>query len=593
MDTAKDPAPHVILRSGGDPDRLLGCNWVANDRLACRVGGYQEYNGEIYGFSSMIAVNDDGSNIRSLSKKRGENALYWDFRGGGIIDYAGGADGTVLMMRSYVPEAKIGSLVEKRDAGMGVDQINTRTLATKQVEPPRPDAVEYIADGLGTVRIVGKARLTATGYENGIINYLYRPKQSRDWVPLGEFDGLNDKGFNPYAVDPDQDLVYGFAKVNGRQALVTISLANQGIGQKVILSRSDVDVDGLIRIGKRRRVVGASFATDRRQSVYFDTELKKLAASLGKALPNQPLIEFVDSSQDESKLLIWAGGDTNPGTYYLFDKIAKKLQPIIPARPQLAGVKLAEVKPVTYPAGDGTQIPGYLTLPPGGPAKNLPAIVMPHGGPSARDEWGFDWLAQYYASRGFAVLQPNFRGSSGYGDSWYQENGFKSWRIAIGDVDDAGRWLKTSGIADPGKLFIVGWSYGGYAALQSAVLEPGLFKAVVAIAPVTDLESAKSEWRNWSNRRIQEQFLGAGAHIKEGSPAQNVDKISVPVLMFHGDLDRNVRISQSRLMEKKLREAGKAVELVEYPKLDHSLVDSGVRAAMLKKSADFLLANGR
>ena len=147
-----------------------------------------------------------------------------------------------------------------------------------------------------------------------------------------------------------------------------------------------------------------------------------------------------------------------------------------------------------------------------------------------------------------------------------------------------------TGVADPGKLFIVGWSYGGYAALQSAVLEPGLFKAVVAIAPVTDFEMRKAEWRDWDNRRLIEAQMGTGPHIKEGSPAQNASKISVPVLMFHGELDRNVRITQSRLMAKRLREAGRQVELVEYPKLEHSLIDSAVRAAVLKKSADFLLA---
>lgn len=590
FDSTREAAPHVVLKSSGDPEVLTGCDWVANDRLACQTGGYQEYGSEIFGFSNVIAVNDDGSNLRMLSKKQGQNALYADFRGGGIIDFVPDADGTVLMMRAYVPEAKIGSLVQQRLEGMGVDQIDTRTLAIKRIENPLPDAVEYISDGLGTVRIVGISRKSAIGYSKGVISYRYRPSGKGGWETLGDLDFVNGTGFNPYAVDPQKNLAYGFAKVGGRQALVSVSLADATLAQTVVLARPDVDVDGLIRIGKRQRVVGASFVTERRQAVYFDPDLKRLAASLGKALPNQPLVEFVDSSLDESKLLIWAGGDTSPGTYYLFDRTAKKLQPIMPARPELAGVKLAEVQPVNYPAGDGTMIPGYLTLPPGSTGKNLPTIVMPHGGPSARDEWGFNWLPQYYANRGFAVLQPNYRGSSGYGDGWYQENGFKSWRTAIGDVDDAGRWLVKTGVADAGKLFIVGWSYGGYAALQSAVLDPGLFKAVVAIAPVADLEMAKAEWRNFDNQRVQQQFIGSGPHIVEGSPAQNAARISVPVLMFHGVLDRNVRISQSRFMARKLREAGKSVELVEYPKLEHSLVDSAVRAQLLKKSADFLLA---
>ena len=200
-------------------------------------------------------------------------------------------------------------------------------------------------------------------------------------------------------------------------------------------------------------------------------------------------------------------------------------------------------------------------------------------GPSARDEWGFDWLAQYFANRGYAVLQPNFRGSAGYGADWFQVNGFQSWRTAIGDVNDAGRWLVSEGIADPERLAIVGWSYGGYAALQSGVVDPALFRAVVAIAPVTDLQEARDEWRLFTNAANVRDFFGAGPHIAEGSPARHAAQIRAPVLLFHGDLDRNVGIRQSRLMRDRLRDAGRPVELVEFPGLDHQLEDSAARVA--------------
>jgi dipeptidyl aminopeptidase/acylaminoacyl peptidase len=258
------------------------------------------------------------------------------------------------------------------------------------------------------------------------------------------------------------------------------------------------------------------------------------------------------------------------------------------ARPELEHAKLAPMTSVAYKAADGASVPAYLTLPPGGAKTGLPAIVMPHGGPSARDEWGFDWLAQYFAARGYAVLQPNFRGSSGYGDAWFQQNGFKSWRAAIGDVNDAGRWLVAQGIANPQKMAVVGWSYGGYAALQSAVVDPGLYKAVVAIAPVTDLNLLKEEARNWSNFSLVNEYIGSGPHVREGSPAQNASRVSVPVLMFHGDQDRNVEITQSRVMADKLRSAGKKVELVTYPKRDHYLEDNRIRVDMLRKSDAFL-----
>ena len=231
--------------------------------------------------------------------------------------------------------------------------------------------------------------------------------------------------------------------------------------------------------------------------------------------------------------------------------------------------------------------PGYLTLPPDGAQRGLPAIVMPHGGPSARDEWGFDWLAQYFANRGYAVLQPNFRGSAGYGSQWFQTNGFQSWRTAIGDVNDAGRWLVREGIADPAKLAIVGWSYGGYAALQSAVIDQSLFRAAVAIAPVTDLQLARDEWRGSASANTRD-FFGTGPHIAEGSPARHAEAIRVPVLLMHGTLDLNVPIRQSRIMRDRLRSAGRQVELVEYPGLDHQLMDSATRAQVLRRSDAFL-----
>ena len=239
--------------------------------------------------------------------------------------------------------------------------------------------------------------------------------------------------------------------------------------------------------------------------------------------------------------------------------------------------------------GPGRQPESQITLPPGvDTPKDLPAIVMPHGGPSARDYWGFNWLAQFYASRGYVVLQPNFRGSTGYGDEFFKQNGFRSWPTAIGDVLDAGRWLVAQGIASPDKMAVVGWSYGGYAALQSAVVDPGLFKAVIAVAPVTDLVELKEQRRQWSDFVIVNREIGDGPHVREGSPALNAAKIKVPVLLFHGEMDRNVLIRQSREMADRLAAAGVPHELVTWPDLDHDLEDSAARAEMLRKSDAFL-----
>ena len=210
-------------------------------------------------------------------------------------------------------------------------------------------------------------------------------------------------------------------------------------------------------------------------------------------------------------------------------------------------------------------------------------MVLPHGGPSSRDEWSFDWLAQFLAARGYAVIQPNYRGSAGFGDLWLAKNGFKGWRTSIGDVSAAARYLVKEGIAAPDRLAIMGWSYGGYAALQSAATEPSLYKAVVAIAPVTDLDMLKNDYSGFTNRRIVEEFVGSGAHVAEGSPLRHAAAIKAPVLLVHGDLDVNVGVAQSQKMDAALRAAGKSSELLLFKGLDHQLEDSEARALMLAR----------
>ena len=155
-------------------------------------------------------------------------------------------------------------------------------------------------------------------------------------------------------------------------------------------------------MGRKKQIVGVTFATEKRESSYFDPALRKLGASLSKALPRADLVNFVGMSADGQKLVIWVGSDTNPGQFYYFDKTTNRVSPLFASRPELDNYTLAPVKPVSVKASDGTLIPGYLTVPVGSSGKGLPAIVMPHGGPSARDEWGFDWLAQYFAHQGFA-----------------------------------------------------------------------------------------------------------------------------------------------------------------------------------------------
>lgn len=574
-----------VLTANGEPLNLTSCGWSALDRVVCRIYGLTHIEGTLAPVTRTIAVDVDGGNALTLGQSDSMRQLYMRQFDGGVIDWGDGVAGKVLMEQTNVPEFSTGTRLARSAEGLSVAQVDTRTGKARTVEKAFEDAIDYLPDGRGAIRMMTTTK-TIDGQLTGNDTHLYRTAGDREWKTLGT-NNSQDDGMIPLAVDPISNVAYVLRKLDGRFALYRIAL-DGSMKSELAFASPEADVEDVVRMGRSGRVIGVTWTTDREQVEYFDADYKKVAATLARALPKLPLIRFISASADEQVLLVWAGSDVDPGHLYRFDRTKKSLEEVTSSRPALDGRKLSAVRAITYPAADGTPIPGYLTLPPGlTEAKGLPAIVMPHGGPAARDAWGFDWLAQFFAQQGFAVLQPNFRGSWGYGERWFVENGFKSWKTAIGDVCDAGRWLVAQG-ADGSKLAILGWSYGGYAALQANVLAPDLFKAVVAVAPVTDMAMAKQDAQGFAKRELVEAYIGNGPHITEGSPARNAEAFKAPVLMFHGDQDINVGVEQSQRMDERLRDAGKRSELVVYPKLDHSLRDSTVRADLLRKSEAFL-----
>lgn len=578
--------PKIVVTSDSKPWSLRWCGWASNTRLACKLSAIVDDGVLLVPFTRMIAVNIDGSALKALGKQTSSRSLGTNYFDGDVVGWPSADNGEILMSRSYLPENSTGTHIASTAKGLGVDRVDTLTLKSVNEERPRNGAVNYIADNNGNVRILVTEEKQADGTLQGVTHYFYRRPGERNWLPFSRVSEA-EPGLQPVAVDDKQNVAYAFGKQGGRQALFKVRLDGSLTGE-LVLANERVDIDGLITLGRSNRVIGAEFVDEKRVAEIFDPEYKTLGAKLAKALPRLPLVRFLGASRNESRLLLYAGSDSDPGRYYVFDKTARTLDEIALARPQLEGTALSSVKPITYPAADGTNIPAYLTLPPGSTGKGLPGLVLPHGGPSYRDEWGFDWLAQYFASQGFAVLQPNFRGSAGYGDDWYVKNGFKSWRTAVGDVNDAGRWLVSQGIVDKSKLAIFGWSYGGYAALQSGVLDPDLFKAIVAVAPVTDLAMLVQQAQYYVNSTLVAKFVGTGEHVVSGSPRKQAAMLKAPVLMFSGDMDMNVNVQQSKAMDASLRDAGKSSQLVIYPGLDHQLNDSTARADMLKKSIDFL-----
>lgn len=583
-DLASGGAPRIVMQSSGAPERLRWCRFAGNTRLVCNVVMVVERNGTLAPMTRLLTVGIDGSGVATLGQRESTYDARLRQFDGNILDWLPGEDGVVLMAREYLPEdTHLRSMIQRSEDGLGIDRIDLRTMQSERVERADDRADFFISDGRGEVRVKGH-HATSGSQLTGQWTLHYRLPGSREWLPLSTWNSRQE-GMWALDVDPESNSAYVLKKLDGRLALYRVKL-DGSLASELVYSHPRVDVDGVVRAGRGSGVIGVTFAEEKRQVVYFDPDYRALASSLGEAIPQLPMIDFVATGA--GKLLIHAGSDADPGRYYLYDRAKRSLNEILLTRPELQDVPLASVHPVSYPARDGTAVPAYLTLPPGrDSARGLPGIVLPHGGPSARDEWGFDWLAQFLAHQGYAVLQPNYRGSSGFGDEWQQENGFRGWRTSIGDITDAGRWMLGQGVA-PDRLAIAGWSYGGYAALQSGSVEPDLFKAIVAIAPVTDLDLLKRDAIGYTNRKLVAGEIGRGEHVGEGSPARNAARIEAPVLMFHGTRDLNVSVQHSRRMDRELRAAGKSSELVVYQGLEHSLEDSSARTQMLERIDAFL-----
>jgi dipeptidyl aminopeptidase/acylaminoacyl peptidase len=576
------------VSSPGNPEALKWCQFGTDTQLVCKYGGNLYVDGVLMPFSRLVTVGTDGKGLKLLGQEKSfyDNGLrQFD---GDILDWLTSGTGAVLMAREYVPEiGKTGTKMIRRTKGLGVDRIDLQSLKSSTVESPDRLTSDYMTDGRGNVRLRIRSEAEGDGTLTGISSFAYRLSGSNDWKPLGQYDSRNDSGILPLAIEADSNSLFFLQKLNGRNALYRMAL--DGSAATTLVSKNDaVDIDGVKRFGRGQKVIAYTYTEDRTHAVYFDPEFDGLAKSLGRALPASPLITFTGASADGNSLLVYAGSDTNAGTYYFLDRKTREMSDLADVRPLLRGKTLSPVKAVTYKSRDGASIPAYITLPAGSTGKNMPAVVLPHGGPSSRDEWGFDWLAQFLAARGYVVIQPNYRGSAGYGDDFQNGNAFRNWQTAMSDIADSARYLVDSGIASKDRLAIFGWSYGGYAALQTAEIEPTLFKAVVAIAPVTDLELIKRRAEDFTNSELVKEEIGSGDNVRAGSPLRNATAIKAPVLLVHGDLDVNVGIEHSQKMASALTAAGKQVEFLSYKGLDHQLDDSKVRTEMLTKAGELL-----
>ena len=362
---------------------------------------------------------------------------------------------------------------------------------------------------------------------------------------------------------------------------------------ELIFEHDEVDVSGLLRSINRKVLTGVSYYTDKRQLHFLDEWRENLQKKLESKLTNVE-VAISDMSKDETKAIVVAFSDISRGTYYYYDIENDDLTLLADLNPWLNPDHMSNMKPISYTSRDGLKINGYLTIPKGSNGKNLPVVVNPHGGPWARDRWGFNPEIQYLANNGYAVFQMNFRGSTGYGrDFW--EKSFKQWgKTMQDDITDGVEWLINEGIADPERIAIYGASYGGYATLAGLTFTPDLYACGVDYVGVSSLftfmESMPPYWELY--REMMYEMVGHPENDKEllasSSPLLHVDKIKVPLFIAQGANDPRVKKSESDQIVNALKEKGIDVPYMVKDDEGHGFYNEKNRFDFYKAMSEFL-----
>ncbi|MBP7651218.1 MAG: S9 family peptidase, partial [Phenylobacterium sp.] len=413
------------------------------------------------------------------------------------------------------------------------------------------------------------------------------------WYPvLQEKAPLDPPWFAGLGPEPDTLLLGRLEE--GREVYRPLSLITGKLGEPLDLKTG---VRGFIFDSVTHRAIGLVENDVGSTMTFFAPADQAAWGKITRAFPGER-VTLESWSDDRKQMVVRVQGPKTGAAYMFVDLAAGRASIVDDMQAGLGPDQLATPKMITYKAGDGLDIPAVLTLPKGREPKNLPLVVLPHGGPESYDGLGFDWWSQALASRGYAVLQPNFRGSSGYGQA-FTAAGYGEWgRKMQTDLSDGVKHLAGQGVIDPRRVCIVGASYGGYAALAGVALEPEVYRCAVSLAGLSDLHkmlvwlrSRMGGERN-ETTRYWRRFMGIEGRDESGldafSPALQVTKIKAPVLLIHGKDDLVVPFEQSQLMADALTAAGKPVELVTLAAEDHWLSRGATRTQMLQATVTFL-----
>ncbi|MGY0632945.1 alpha/beta fold hydrolase [Luteimonas sp. A478] len=434
----------------------------------------------------------------------------------------------------------------------------------------------------------------AFGVERGMDNVVLR-RVGDSWAEVSRTAGvMSTGGMRPFGFDADNKLVFSLVGENGGPT--KLYAIDPDTEERTLLSGNDnVSVQRVLRSSDRRDVLAITYEDGLPGIDFVNGEHPEALtyAGLVNAFPDHD-VSFHGISQDGRFVLFNAYSDVDPGSYYLFDRETGQARFLLAARSWIKPEQMSSMRPFTLEARDGTTLHGYITLPRGSDGRNLPMILHPHGGPfGVRDYWAFNPEAQFLASRGYAVLQVNFRGSGGYGQS-FVEAGYQHYgTLLIDDMVDAVDWAIGEGIADPARICTYGASYGGFAAMQSVARYPDRFSCAIGLAGLYDLDlwardsdTSRSEF----GRTGQREILPADAGERRAqSPAHNAEKIKVPVMLAHGGRDQRTPMSQYNALKRALQAAGNPpeVDIVE-PREGHGFYDTDNQVRLFRAIESFL-----
>ncbi len=554
----------------GDMD-LNWWRWVNDEWLVIGVGRTTPVEGDEWYITRALGVNANTGKIVTLNTvETGQNGgkLLWIAR-----------DGTPRVLLA----AQTSIYSDSPGFWPGVDEVNIATGKHRRVLDGREGVMDWYADGAGAVRMgIG---MSNDGRDRRL---LYRAGARGDFRTVDRARGIHDGLLVPslFLPDPGKALVVQDDD-KGFSALWEYDLTTMQTGKQVFATPG-YDISGPVVDPVRSTLLGVEVTENRTATHWINPDMAALQKKLSERV-QAAQVEITSFNPDHSVVILRVGDASAPGAYFVYRTADDSLEPLAMNNNTLKLRRLHPVKTIRYKARDGLEMAAVLTLPRGSAGKNLPLILMPHGGPSARDEEDWDWWSQFLADRGYAVIKPNYRGSTGYGTSFLRK-AEGQWGLAMqDDLNDAVKALVDQGIADPKRVCVVGGSYGGYAALRAAQRDGKLFRCAVSFAGVSDLGRMVA---------YDSQFLGGGAgkdwmkaqapDFKAVSPLYHPEEFSTPVLIVHGKKDRRVPFKQSKLMADRLQAAGKPFEFVEQPEGDHHFTRGEDRLSFLKALEAFL-----